>query len=243
MKAFFGIQIDKTLKWYNHTCKVANNISKKIGMMSRIKNFVSRDTLKTVYNCFIQLHLVYGIQLWGGTFDKGLKRVQKLQKKAIWLLTGAKWMAHSEPRLKKLAILRLDDLYKKQVALLTYGCLTKSAPANLQDLFTYRGGTGGITTRSQTGKPLDIKTNADVKKASPVVKASLAFKGPEIWNGLPESIQSRKSKLGHKSQLKQYFLDQYVRMVPCSNVLCADDYCTLKLMNMPDGNMDSSHLL
>jgi hypothetical protein len=60
-ESFLGIQIDETIKWYDHTCKVANNISKKIGMMSRIKNFVSRDTMKTVYNCFIQPHLVYGI--------------------------------------------------------------------------------------------------------------------------------------------------------------------------------------
>jgi hypothetical protein len=98
-ESFLGIQIDETLKWYDHTCKVTNNISKKIGMMSRIKNFVSQNTLKTVYNCFIQPHPVYGIQLWGSTFDKGLTRVKKLQKKAIQLLTGAKRTAHSEPRL------------------------------------------------------------------------------------------------------------------------------------------------
>jgi hypothetical protein len=151
--------------------------------------------------------------LWGGTFDKGLKR------------TGAKQTANSEPRLKKLGILKINDLYKMQVALLTYDCLTKAVPVNLQDIFSYRGGTGGITTRSQTGKPLDIKTNANVKKAGPVLKASLPFKGPEIWNELPESIQGSKSKPELKSKLKQFYLNQYVRIVPCSNVRCADDYC------------------
>jgi hypothetical protein len=29
-ESFLEIQIDETLKWYDHTCKVANNISKKI---------------------------------------------------------------------------------------------------------------------------------------------------------------------------------------------------------------------
>jgi hypothetical protein len=186
-ESFLGIQIDETIKWYDHTCKVANNISKKIGMMSRIKNFVSQNTLKTVYNCFIQPHLVYGIQMWGGTFDKGLTRVKKLQKKAIQLLTGAKRTAHSEPRLKKLGILKLNDLYKMQVV-----------PGSLQDIFSYKGGPSGTTTRSQTSKPLDIKANIDTKNAGPVVKASLAFKGPEIWNELPESIQNSKSKLEFK---------------------------------------------
>ena len=88
-ESFLRVQFDETLKWYQHTCKVSNCISKKIGMMSRIKNFVSQNTLKTVYNTLIQPHLIYGIPLWGGTFDKGLTRIVKLQKKAIRLITGA----------------------------------------------------------------------------------------------------------------------------------------------------------
>jgi hypothetical protein len=75
-----------------------------------------------------------------------------------------------------------------QVAFLTYDCLTKAVPGSLQDIFAYKEGPGGTTTRSQTSKPLDIKTNIDTKNAGPVVKASLAFKGPEIWNELSESI-------------------------------------------------------
>jgi spore maturation protein CgeB len=85
------------MKWYEHTCKLANSLSKKLGMLSKIKNFVSKETLKMVYNCFVQPHLIYGIQLWGATFEKGLTKIQKLQKKAICLLSGAGKMDHSEP--------------------------------------------------------------------------------------------------------------------------------------------------
>ena len=60
-ETFLGLQIDETVKWYEHTNKVANCISRKLGMMKRIKNFVSRETLKTVYNTLIQPHLNYGI--------------------------------------------------------------------------------------------------------------------------------------------------------------------------------------
>ena len=100
-------------------------------MMSRVKNFVSLNTLKSLYNCFVQPHLIYGITLWGGTFDKGLSRIQKLQKKAIRLLTGARRMDHSEPRLKKLGILKLEDLYKMHPICLTYDCLNGEVPENL----------------------------------------------------------------------------------------------------------------
>jgi hypothetical protein len=122
-ESFLGVQVDKTLKWYEHTCKISNCISRKIGMMSRIKNFVSQKTLKTIYNSLIQPHLIYGITLWGRTFDKGRTRIIKLQKKAIRLITGRKRTDHCEPRQKQLRILKLEDLYRMHTNRLTYDCL------------------------------------------------------------------------------------------------------------------------
>ena len=132
---FLGFQLDETLKWYDHTSKVANCLSQKIGMMRKVKNFVDNQTLKLLYNSFIQPHLLYGIALWGGTFDKGLSRLAKLQKKAVRLITGANRMYHCEPRQKKLGLLKLEDLYKLQVNCLTYDCLTGNAPEQFNTTF------------------------------------------------------------------------------------------------------------
>jgi hypothetical protein len=111
-------------------------LSEKPDMLAKIINFVSQGTLNMVYNCFVQSHLIYGIQLWGATLEKGLTRIQKLQKKAICLLTDAKKLDQSEPRLEDLGILKLNDLYKLHTACLVYDCLIyKDAPAHLQGLF------------------------------------------------------------------------------------------------------------
>ena len=69
---FLGIQLDETVKWYEHTQKIADCISRKIGIMTQVKRFVNTRTMKLLYNSFIQPHLLYGIPLWGGTFEKGL---------------------------------------------------------------------------------------------------------------------------------------------------------------------------
>jgi hypothetical protein len=47
-ESFLGVQLDETLKWYEHTGKVVNNISRKIEMLSRDKHFVNRRTLKSL---------------------------------------------------------------------------------------------------------------------------------------------------------------------------------------------------
>jgi hypothetical protein len=225
-ESFLGVQLDETMKWYEHTCTIANNLSRKLGLLSKIKNFVSQKTLKMVYNCFVQPHLIYGIQLWGATFEKGLTRIQKLQKKAIRLLTGARKMDHSEPRLKNLGILKLDDLYKLHTACMVYDCLNGDAPAQLQGLFSYLADGTRTSTRSQTNKPLDIKTTKASKKPGPVLGSSFICKGPEVWNNLPESFQASTNKKALRSKLKESYLDQYVNKLPCKNALCADiNFC------------------
>jgi hypothetical protein len=64
-ESFLGVQLDETLKWYEHTGKVANNISRKIGMMSRVRHFVNHKTFRSLYFSFVHPHLIYGITLWG----------------------------------------------------------------------------------------------------------------------------------------------------------------------------------
>ena len=225
-ESFLGVQLDETMKWYEHTCKLANNLSRKLGMLSKIKNFVSRRTLKMVYNCFFQPHLIYGIQLWGATFEKGLTRIQKLQKKAIRLITGARKMDHSEPRLKELGILKINDLYKLHTTCLVYDCLNGDAPAQLQGLFSYAADGTHTSTRSQTSKPLDIKIANPIQKPGSVLSSSFICKGLELWNDLPEPLQASASKEALRSKLKKSYLDQYMKKLPCKNALCTDiDHC------------------
>ena len=94
---------------------------------------------------------------FGGTFDKGLSRLVKLQKKAIRLITGANRMYHCEPRQKKLGLLKLEDIYKLQVNCFTYDCLNSDAPDHFNRLFMRKRNCGSSSTRSQTHDPYDIK--------------------------------------------------------------------------------------
>jgi hypothetical protein len=175
-----------------------------------------------VYNCFVQPLLIYGIHLWGATFEKGLTRIQKLQKKAIRLLTGAKKMDHSEPHLKGLGILKLDDPYKLHTSCLVYHCLNGDVSAQLQGLFSYIADGTRISTKSQTNKPLDIKVAKSNKISGPVLGSSFMFKGPIFQKH--SKVKSSKEAL--RSKLKGSYLDQYLRKLPCKNSLCADlDYC------------------
>jgi hypothetical protein len=86
-------------------------------------------------------------------------------------------MDHSEPRQKKLGILKIDDLYKKQVNCFVYDCLNGHAPSQFQDFFTYISDSARTETRAITEKPHDVKVSAH--QVGPVISSSFLAKGPE----------------------------------------------------------------
>ena len=63
-----------------------------------------------MYNSLIVPHFNYCILLWG--FN--IKRLSILQKKAIRIITCSKYNSHTEPILKSLNILRIDDIFTRQ---------------------------------------------------------------------------------------------------------------------------------
>ena len=61
-------------------------------------------------------YLLYGITLWGATYQTYLSKLVIMQKKIIRIITGAKYDAHTEPLLKTAKLLKLDDIYRLQIS-------------------------------------------------------------------------------------------------------------------------------
>ena len=63
-----------------------------------------------LYNTLILPHISYGIMVWG--YQRN--RLNKIQKKAIRIITSNKYNSHTEPLFKQLNMLKLEDLLKLQ---------------------------------------------------------------------------------------------------------------------------------
>ena len=60
-----GTIIHETLAWTRHIDKVANTISRTIGILNKLKHVLPVYTLKTMCDALIVPHLNYNILLWG----------------------------------------------------------------------------------------------------------------------------------------------------------------------------------
>ena len=67
---YLGVVIDKHLNWKQQIFEVSKKISRSIGIMYRLREYMNTKMLKNIYNSLIYSHLVYGIQVWGSLLMK-----------------------------------------------------------------------------------------------------------------------------------------------------------------------------
>ena len=77
---FLGVIIDENLTWKNHIAAITKTISRNIGMMSKLKHYLPKSILYTLYCSLILPYINYGILTWGSTSKMYLNKILKLQK-------------------------------------------------------------------------------------------------------------------------------------------------------------------
>ena len=187
--------------------------------MNQVKKMLPPTSLKILYSSLILPHLQYGLAAWGGCSYQSKKRVVAIQKRAIRTVSKAYVTSHTEPRMKKLGLLKLDDLYTHQCTVLMYDIQNNLAPLSLGNLLPRENEQSHHNLRSHVSDPNHVRTPIAKSKVS---ANSFYCKGPQLWNSLPQEIQNIRSKYSFKSQLKQRLLNSYEDTTACTNPRCSD---------------------
>ena len=98
------------MTWSSHVEKISSKIGRTVGVLHKLKHFLPKDVLKTIYNSLISPHLHFSVLSWG--FKSS--RIHKLQKKAIRAIISSTFYAQTESLFKRLNILKTSDVFDKQ---------------------------------------------------------------------------------------------------------------------------------
>ena len=136
---YLGVLIDQHLKWNYHISNISKKISRGVGILSKLCNFMDTDLLKTIYFCLVYSHVSYGIHAWGSACNSESEKINILIKKAARIMTGNRYfqiygetsgpLPSAEPLYKELNILKFHDIFDLNVAKFiysTYSIRTKS---------------------------------------------------------------------------------------------------------------------
>ena len=108
---YLGIMLDANMSWKSHIAMVSNKLSRINGILHRLKYLYPQNILITLYKSLFIPHINYGSLLWGHAGES----IDKIQKKAIRTITYSSYIAHSEPLLKSLNLLKVKDLFNLKI--------------------------------------------------------------------------------------------------------------------------------
>jgi hypothetical protein len=107
-----GILLDEYLSFDDHISYLCAKISKSLYCINRIKNFVTKKSLKMLYDAMIHSHIVYCINVYGCANQTSLQKLKVKQKEAIRIISNVGYREHTNPLFKQLKILPIDKLIK-----------------------------------------------------------------------------------------------------------------------------------
>ena len=72
---YLGVIIDNNLSWKQHIDHVAIKISRTVGLICKLRHFLPRHTLLTIYRSLVTPYLTYGLTAWGQAYKSHLKNL------------------------------------------------------------------------------------------------------------------------------------------------------------------------
>ena len=118
---YFGLTIDGHLNLKkSHVHKVSEKISSGIGILSKLRDFVTYDILTQLYYSLMYLFLAYSLVVWGNTCSTTLKPIVTLQKHALHIITFSKQYPQSSPIFAQLGLIKFMDLVTMQTAVFMF---------------------------------------------------------------------------------------------------------------------------
>ena len=200
---FLGLMIDKHLDWSQQFTHLRLNLSKTIYIMNSVKNFLTVNSMKTLYYALYYSHLLYCITLWGTTMAaSNLNKLDKSQKKVVRIINKSEYNAHTNPIYKKLKIVKFRDIVDNELIKFMYQVSKNSLPKPILYPFQTNRPNHQYNTRHRNDPRIISRKYAPLDN-------SFLCRGPALWTNLPNDIKNAISIHSLKSKLKKQAIQRY----------------------------------
>ena len=204
---YLGILIDKNLSWKQHIHYINLKISKGIGILAKMRHFISKSQLRSLYFAFIQPHIKYGLINWGCSATTNLNPIRKSMNKAIRIMGFKKYNDPVIPLFNNFSILNFDNNKKLIINKFMWKLNNNKLPHVMEKMFIKRQ--AFHTTGNGIEEEFAIPTiNTEYKRRF------ISYTGVKLWRGIPRDIRDKPTIGQFQYYFMEYlFLNQYVLTV------------------------------
>ena len=120
-----GVHLDDTVSFKHHISYVASWISRSIGIIAKLRHFLTLSQLRQLYYSIIYPYIyIYAILAWGSAYKSHIKKIQTKQNHAIRLIFFARTLGEltesALPLLNLLDVLTVNNVYRLHVLKFTH---------------------------------------------------------------------------------------------------------------------------
>jgi len=187
---YLGVIFDPNLSWSTHVDYVSSNVSKRIGVIGRIKNYLPQKTTNMLAKALVFPHFDYCSSVWSNFTAYHHHELQVLQNRLARMLLHADIRTPIDKMMVDLEWMKLNCRWDKQLLTITFKCLKKIAPSYISSVFTFTHSVHTKGTRSQTYNALVTPSwnNSSGKR-------TFHYRASVLWNNLPQTIRSEIDSL------------------------------------------------
>jgi hypothetical protein len=204
---YLGIYIDEHLNWNTHLAELKPKLSRAVGMLSKLRYFVNKETLRMVYFGIFSSIFSYGAQIWG-QHNSVSKKLQVLQNKALRIMHFQPPRTSASPFLKLSNILKFNDLVNHQNFLFAHDSLKDALPTALRgklDILDHTHETRLLASNIQLKRP---RSNTILYGSKSIINRAI-----DVWNSINKNHPNvkflEKSRAVCKLLIKKIFISNY----------------------------------
>lgn len=175
-----GVHIDNTLNFNFHVSQLCKKAGFKLNALARLSNCLDFKGKMMLFNAFILSHFMYSPVVWHFCSIKDMKRIEKVQKRALRYVTDD-FTSSYNVLLEKCQLPTMFIQRMRFVMIEIYKVLNNIGPVYLRGMFTCK--TSNYDMRSSF--ILSLPTFNNVRYGSNAIK----YQGAKIWNTLPNDIK------------------------------------------------------
>ena len=168
----------------------------------RLNKFLPLEIPKIIYITIVLPHLNYGIILWYSAPSYIIQKLFVSQKKCIRAICGLEYNQTTQPHFKNLNLLKLSEIYKRNLLLHFHDTIFEDMNPNLQNIIKSHSDFHSYNTR--------IKSNIVLPQVNRTkTRFNFYCRGIDEWNLLPQEIRNIVSKYSFARKLFSYFVSKY----------------------------------
>ena len=206
---YLGVILDNKLTWEHHIFELRKKLNRAIGMLYKLRRIkCNKRILLSLYFSIFQSHLTYGICVWGNADSSLIQKIFLCQKRAIRIVAGLEYQASTKTAFSELKLLKIEDLFKYNLASLMWDHDHGSLPSCFSNLFQNISDIHHYETRSSAAHKLSENVIIHTKSHG---ESMLKFQGPKTLNELKNHsfYNLSKTKKCFQARYKKCLLSFY----------------------------------